>query len=112
MYLISAPPCPARFPLRGVLTPCPPPLVLTPCPPPFRPPPLPPPPPPPPRGPPPPPPPPGRGEGGNYGLPTRDRSDHEKRLRPRRNGIGKRGVRRAVNEEERKSTRLNSSRVS
>src|ERR1043166_4459048 len=35
MYLISAPPCPARFPLRGVLTPCPPPLVLTPCPPPL-----------------------------------------------------------------------------
>src|ERR1051325_5823283 len=34
MYLISAPPCPARFPLsRWVLTPCPPLRVLTPCPP-------------------------------------------------------------------------------
>src|ERR1041385_4819756 len=82
MYRISAPPCPAGFPLSEGSSPpvaldwsSPPvPLHWSSPPVPLS----------------------AYAERGNYGLPTRDRSDHEKRLRPRRNGIGKRGVRRVV----------------
>src|ERR1051325_335658 len=82
MYRISAPPCPAGFPLSEGSSPpvaldwsSPPvPLHWSSPPVPLS----------------------AYAERGNYGLPTRDRSDHEKRLRPRRHGIGKRGVRRGV----------------